>query len=230
VSLCCAPHSSAVISKSEKMHLVMFDIDGTLVESFGFDAVCFKDAILDVLNTKIDDDWDKYDHVTDSGILNQIIDEINNSGDRELVIASVKNRFIERVSDYLEQNSISPIQGASEFLSHLMARQNVKLAMATGGWLEPAQIKLKAAGFNICEIPIASSSDHFSRVEIMKIAESRCGVFQYESKTYFGDGPWDLKASEALGYNFIAVGARVAYSPSIQDYTKTKEIMNYIGL
>lgn len=212
------------------MHLVMFDIDGTLVESHGFDADCFQAAIQDVLGISIDTDWEKYDHATDTGILNQVIDGMTLSEDRELVIASVKRRFIENISDYLNKNGISSLQGAADFLSHLMARKDVKLAIATGGWLESAQLKLRAAGLDTQKIPLASSSDHFKRVEIMKIAASRCGDFRYESKTYFGDGAWDLKASRVLGYKFIAVGSRLEYSPSIQDYRKIKDILGYFGL
>ncbi len=208
----------------------MFDIDGTLIESFDFDANCFKTAVQDVLDTTIDTNWGNYDHVTDSGILNQILDELNPSGDREFIIASIKKRFIEHVSDYLKKNDVSPIRGASDFLPHLMDRKNVKLAMATGGWFESALLKLKAAGLYKQGIPMASSSDHFSRMEIMKIAESRCGTSQYESKTYFGDAQWDLKASEALGYNFVLVGKRFKYKPSFQDYSAKEAIMNHIGL
>jgi hypothetical protein len=28
----------------------------------------------------------------------------------------------------------------------------------------------------------------------------------FSRATYFGDGPWDRRASEQLGYDFIAVG------------------------
>lgn len=34
------------------VHLVMFDIDGTLVESYDFDSICFVDAVHDVLGVR----------------------------------------------------------------------------------------------------------------------------------------------------------------------------------
>ena len=39
------------------MHLVMFDIDGTLVDSAGFNAKLYVEAVRGVLNVDIDSDW-----------------------------------------------------------------------------------------------------------------------------------------------------------------------------
>ena len=43
------------------MIATIFDIDGTLVESFGFDDACYISAIREVLGeVHIHDDWSKY--------------------------------------------------------------------------------------------------------------------------------------------------------------------------
>ena len=56
------------------MHLVMFDIDGTLTRSCGIDSRCFVDALCEVLGIQsIDTDWSNYRHTTDSGIAQEII-------------------------------------------------------------------------------------------------------------------------------------------------------------
>lgn len=67
------------------MNLVMFDIDGTLVESYDFDASCFVQAVQNVLDICIDTDWSKYVHVTDSGILDEIISTHCIGGQREQI-------------------------------------------------------------------------------------------------------------------------------------------------
>ena len=212
------------------MHLIMFDIDGTLVESNDFDSECYQAAIQDVLGALIHTDWDKYDHPTDSGILNQVIDELHLQEDRDSIATSVKERFLHRISTHLTKHKASPIPGAPEFLARLTARGDVKVAMATGGWLESAKLKLNAAAIDFTGIPIASSSDHFSKIEIMKIAELRAGSNRYGSRTYFGDGSWDLKASEALGYNFVLVGDRIEYDPSIPDFTSAGDTLAHFGV
>lgn len=212
------------------MHLVLFDIDGTLVESYDFDTECFQAAAKDVLGVTIGSDWSRYHHVTDSGILTEVIEELGLQSDSERITEEVKGRFVSRVADYISCHDVFPISGAYEFLSQLVARQDVAVAFATGGWSESARMKLGAAGISFPSIPLASSSDHYSRIEIMRLAERRAGNDYYDSITYFGDGPWDQKASETLGYNFVSVGNRISSPQSIRDYTEANVAFRYIGL
>ena len=43
--------------------------------------------------------------------------------------------------------------------------------------------------------------------------------------TYFGDGAWDRRASEQLGYDFIAVGKAVAHTHAYDDLRDTDAIL-----
>ena len=55
---------------------VIFDIDGTLVESSGFEDDLYVAAVRDVLgDVCIRKSWSTYRHVTDTGILRQIMEE-----------------------------------------------------------------------------------------------------------------------------------------------------------
>ncbi|MBI3191378.1 MAG: hypothetical protein HYZ36_01850 [Pedosphaera parvula] len=50
------------------MHLVIFDIDGTLTETNAVDADCYVRALAEVFGfADVDTDWSTYPHVTDSG-------------------------------------------------------------------------------------------------------------------------------------------------------------------
>ena len=56
------------------MHLVVFDIDGTLTHTDDIDEVCYVAAVSEVLSiTDMDTDWTHYPHVTDSAILRQVV-------------------------------------------------------------------------------------------------------------------------------------------------------------
>jgi len=59
--------------------------------------------------------------------------------------------------------------------------------------------------------PVAStsptSSDAGGRRDIINIAAQRAG-FDLSSVVYFGDAPWDVRASNALGIPMIGIGRR----------------------
>ena len=212
------------------MNLVMFDIDGTLVKSYDFDSECYQSAIFDVLGVKVKPDWGHYQHVTDAGILSEIIESHSLQHEYESIFSEVKKQFILRVSKYISTHEVLPIAGAKNFLSTLVSRGDVKISLATGGWSETAKMKLDAAEINHSDIPLASSCDHYSRIEIMQIAETLSGEHRFKTKTYFGDGPWDQKASKSLSYNFVAVGSRITNSKAIHDYTDPQAALRCIGL
>ena len=55
------------------MHLVMFDIDGTLTETMTVDEECFVRSFRDVFGfVDIDTDWSHYPRATDSGIFEDV--------------------------------------------------------------------------------------------------------------------------------------------------------------
>lgn len=105
------------------------------------------------------------------------------------------------------------------------------MAIATGGWEETAKLKLQAAGIDIKECALASSSDHNSRVNIMKAAELKASSsIPFTSKTYFGDALWDKDASEFLNYRFILVGSRIDYKYQIENFKDPDAILSILNL
>jgi beta-phosphoglucomutase-like phosphatase (HAD superfamily) len=207
----------------------MFDIDGTLIESYDFDSECFTEAIKDVTGLDIDTDWTRYKHVTDTGILNEFFKE-NSIRNANIIYASIKSAFLTKIQARLEKQPISEIPGALALIEKLQTLDDVVISFATGGWYESAILKLQSAGMDVSNIPIASSNDHHSRIEIMKIAEKRAMKESYLSFTYFGDGSWDLNACEALGVSFVLVGDKVEHNQSVKNFVKQDEAFAYIGL
>lgn len=208
---------------------VMFDIDGTLIESYDFDTECFVEAVKQVTGYEIDTNWSRYKHVTDSGILNQFFKEkhIENT---ESALESIKHVFLSEIQTRIAKKPINEILGAAAFIASLKKKENVAISLATGGWYESAILKLESAGIDVSSIPISSANDHYSRIEIMKIAEKRavksCGL----GFTYFGDGSWDLEACKELGVNFVLVGDKLKHEQSILNFKKQNKVFDYIGL
>lgn len=207
---------------------MMFDIDGTLVESYELDSQCFIEAVKETTGLSINSDWSKYQHVTDSGILNEVLFSSENSNN-ELYKLKIKKLFLEKLESALECKPVKEVLGAGTFLEHLQSMSNVVVSLATGGWRESAILKLESAGINFSSFSLASSDDHYSRVEIMKLAAERASNNQYPC-TYFGDGVWDKEACNHLGYNFVLVGSKFEHNPRINNFLKIESALACIGL
>jgi phosphoglycolate phosphatase-like HAD superfamily hydrolase len=98
------------------------------------------------------------------------------------------------------------IAGAVELLHELKAA-GLRVAIATGDWRESITFKLRASSIPYEDIPIVTSTEHYSRADIIRAAVAEAGGSLHEA-VYVGDGLWDLWACERLGIPFIGVGHR----------------------
>lgn len=210
------------------MHHVMFDIDGTLVQSCDFDEEIYAAAVEKVVGFKIDRNLSHYRHVTDAGILREVIGRHGLDGKAEEIQSQVKKIFIHEISNHIGKYPVQEVPGASSFLNYLASLDNVVVSIATGGWFETAVQKLDAAGFHYSKEFISSSDDHFKRTEIMKTARAKHSGYEEAACTYFGDGIWDREACQELGFNFVLVGDRTRHRQMISDFSSADEVMAYI--
>jgi phosphoglycolate phosphatase-like HAD superfamily hydrolase len=215
------------------MHLVMFDIDGTLVDSAGFDSELYVEAVRSVLNVDIDSDWNIYQHVSDSGILEEVMRDARLAGEPKQLAARVQQRFVALVRDYLQRapDAVREIAGAKRLVERLLALPNVRVGVATGGWEPTALLKLRHVGIDVGRLGFASGSDARARTDIMRLAAQRAlGGAGYARATYFGDGAWDQRASAELGYDFVAVGGGVSHPVAYADLGDTDAILAQLGV
>jgi phosphoglycolate phosphatase-like HAD superfamily hydrolase len=187
---------------------VVFDLDGTLVDSDAFDGDLYIAAVRKVLgDVELDSSWQTYRHVTDAGVLAQVVEEVG-VADADRVMAEVRNLFGSLVQRYLTSGGACvAIAGAIDALERLQS-SGYKVGVATGGWGHTARMKLERAGFPAESLVIASSDDSADRVEIMTTCLRRLGG-DSKHAIYVGDGLWDLEASRKAAWGFIGVGAKL---------------------
>jgi beta-phosphoglucomutase-like phosphatase (HAD superfamily) len=197
------------------MHAAIFDIDGTLLDSYTVDNTLYAEAIRRALgDVAIRDAWEKYAHVSDTGVLAEICSD-NNLPYDDSVSTAVMNVFLGSLLSRMEEHGpYREIPGALGYLTYLLDRPDVQVAYATGGWRATAEHKLRSAGFPLQGIPLASANDHQDRAHIMLHALSQLDG-PFDSITYFGDGVWDKKCTAQLGWEFVAVGPKLG---GILDY------------
>lgn len=201
---------------------VMFDIDGTLVQSYEFDECLFIEAVKYVTNINIDSDWGNYPDVTDSGLIKTFCER---QAEPELYAQwyePIKSYFVETLTKHINSHPVIATPGAVSFFDHLRDSLDYEISIATGGWSETALLKLQSAGFDTAGVTLKSSNDHFQRTEIMKLAQTS------PNTTYFGDGEWDKRACHELNFSFIAVGNRVSHTVAVIDFTDAKNIFKLL--
>lgn len=214
------------------MHVVCFDIDGTLVSSAGFDGKLYEKAIGDVLGVELRSDLSQYENVSDSGILAEILESFPDANDRIRLARDVQVNFVDLTKRYLADNPhlIREVPGAVALLEVLRKSPKVAVCIATGGWAETAALKLRAIGLEPSSLAMATSSDALRRTEIMHLAESRATQGAVTRRTYFGDGVWDQRAAAELGYDFVAVGDGVDHHVTFADLQDLEGILRQLDV
>src|SRR6184192_4715457 len=99
------------------MHLVMFDIDGTLIETMKVDEECFVRSFNDVFGlTDIDTDWSHYPHTTDSGIFHDVSTSRMGRSPTPQEVSRFRQHFIQLLAAASSQSPFAPVAGADRLL------------------------------------------------------------------------------------------------------------------
>src|SRR5438270_8187081 len=156
------------------MHLVMFDIDGTLTETMKVDEECFVRAFKDVSGfVDIDTDWSHYPHTTDSGIFHDVFTSRIGRPPTAQEVSRFRQHFIQLLAAASSQSPFAPVAGAEGLLSRLTQGGSYRVALATGSWRDSARLKMASAGMCFDEHPAASADDAFDRESIMRLSRHR---------------------------------------------------------
>ena len=214
------------------MHVVCFDIDGTLVASAGSDGELYQETVREVLGVELKADLSQYKNVSDSGILAEILENVPEAESRAHLAREVQRYFTDRTKRYVADNPhlVQEVPGAVQLVNILRKSPRVEVCIATGGWAKTAALKLRAIGLEPNGIAMATSSDAEKRAEIMRLAESRATQGLVTQRTYFGDGMWDKRAAAELGYDFVAVGNSVEHHVTFADLQDIEAILAQLGV
>src|SRR5438876_10751626 len=102
------------------MHLVMFDIDGTLTETMKIDEECFVRSLKDVFGfADIDTAWSHYPHTTDSGIFHDVCMSRIGRPPPAQAVSRFRQHSIQLLAAASSQSPSAPVAVAHRMLSTL---------------------------------------------------------------------------------------------------------------
>lgn len=191
------------------MIIVIFDIDGTLTDSYDADTRCYEAALAEAWGLEgYELDWHDFVSSTDAGVAVEIhqarFGEAPDA-DRVGALEAAFGRIWAR--EFAERSR--PIDGAPAFLAEVLRADDFAVGIATGCWRSSARMKLEGAGYPVDALDLSTASDHPQRPDIVQRAvdRQRARVGEARRVVYIGDGVWDARAARELGIDFVGVGS-----------------------
>ena len=197
------------------MRLVLFDIDGTLLNSGGMGRAAMQRALGLVFGSPGNPSY-RYDGKTDKQIVREVM---RMEGHSDQHIDSRMEKLVDLYLEGLREGArsgkfnVRPLDGVPEILDALEQRDDVILGLLTGNVESGARIKLGAAGIDPDRFKVnAFGSDHEHRPELPAIAQRRAGEtlgldIAGDRLVVIGDTPADIECGRSLGAKAIGVAS-----------------------
>ena len=195
------------------MRLVLFDIDGTLLNSEGLGRASMQRALGEIFGSPGNPAY-RYDGKTDKQIVRDVMrleghtDEHIDSRMDSLILLYLEGL---RVGAKSGTFNVRPHVGVVELLDALEACEDVVLGLLTGNVEAGAKVKLTAAGIDPNRFRVnAYGSDHEHRPQLPAIAQRRASEtlgldIAGERIVVIGDTPADIECGRSLGAKAIGV-------------------------
>ncbi|MEO7218166.1 MAG: haloacid dehalogenase-like hydrolase [Gemmatimonadaceae bacterium] len=194
-------------------HLVLFDIDGTILHSGGAGRDAMEYALTTIFGTPGDPEM-RYDGKTDRQIIRE---GMRASGFTDAKIDAQMDAVIALYVESLPQQLADPARGVgmypgvADLIAAVHNRGEFALGLLTGNVEPGARLKLAAVGLDFDQFRVnAFGSDSEVRAELPAIAHRRMiEVFGIELRgrdvVVIGDTPADISCGRSLGARAIAV-------------------------
>jgi phosphoglycolate phosphatase-like HAD superfamily hydrolase len=191
------------------MRLLLFDIDGTLVNVTGGVDSAVSHAIRTVTGRPVCTDGVTFAGRTDPAIFSDVL-RVSGVPNPTAVLDDVIRTYAERAQETIGAGDVTTLPGVSALLADLSRRPDVCLGLVTGNVESVAYHKLRRAGLASYFSVGAFGSDHADRDELPPMALRRASSqadtsFSLHRTTVIGDTQHDIQCARASGARVAAV-------------------------
>jgi len=194
-------------------HLVLLDIDGTILHSSGAGRAAMEHALAETFGTPGDPSL-RYDGKTDRQIVREAMRAAGFSdSDIDARMDDVVSRYVANLPARLAEpeRGVAMFPGVAALIDAVHQRDDSVLGLLTGNVEEGARLKLASVGLDFERFRInAFGSDSEIRGELPAIAHRRMQdvfgvVLEGRDVVVIGDTPADIACGRSLGARAIAV-------------------------
>lgn len=194
---------------ASRRHLLLFDIDGTLITSGGAGEQALIDAARERFGVENALAGITLAGATD-GLIARLILEKQNVEPTAENLTALLDGYLGHLSQRLPRHQGRVLPGIVDLLEQLKGRPDCVLALLTGNLVKGAELKLTHYGvWDYFEFG-AFADDHHDRNELGKFARTRAfekhgEEFAPEQIFVIGDTPRDIECGRAIGAKTVAI-------------------------
>lgn len=196
----------------KKKRVLLFDVDGTLMDSGNEGLICFRRALEDVFG--VTGPIETYDMAgkTDWQILNDLMSMAGVDADEiEARRADAFAAYVRHVEASAPVLRMRALPGASALLESLVPEPGFSLGLVTGNVKEIVPLKLRAVGFDPAVFRFgAFGSEHIDRnvlpsLALYRLSQMMGSPVAPEDAIVIGDTPRDVACARHAGVKVLCV-------------------------
>lgn len=195
------------------MHVCLFDIDGTLLDTGGAGQAAMEAALADVFGVTRAVTGIPAAGRTDRAITRDLL-AFHGLPEDEWHTRQLLEAYLRRLPEFLASRPGGVLPGIAEILDHLDCRDDVLIGLLTGNYRAGARVKLGHFALDSYFRFGGFGDRHHDRRDVAREALAelrRCydGDIDPSRMWVIGDTPADVRCGRAIGARVVAVGTGV---------------------
>ena len=193
------------------MKLLLFDIDGTILNTYGSGRRAIEEALGGVLGRPVETDGISFSGKTDPQIMNEVMAHMDlDEAARVRHLPDVIDAYVAALGQHLDPDGVTLLPGIRELVDDLQTQPDVQLALLTGNLEPTAHLKLSAARMDGYFDFGAFGSDSAHRPDLPAIAVERARAhtgrrFSGKDVVIIGDTEHDIACGRGIGAFSVGV-------------------------